>query len=223
MNSRSYMRFKGIGLITAVIVSLLCHVFCFANIEFTFGKDDSAGDLRFSEVYFLGSILPTFDSFAKLPQETDSYDSRLNNRFFVNTLDLGSSLEYNWPQSVPSSQDVSLVNLTDDKIIYALPVPSLKNKQPHSSVIFYPSMPYHFLLYFKDRQSVHIEVSFYISPKGKVTRMKRKVSSGNPEVDLLVMRNLTHFLNLCKSDLTLGAWQTVKVDLSYLNSNQGMQ
>ena len=107
-----------------------------------------------------------------------------------------------------------LVNLTDHKATYFEPVPLLKTKNEDSSIMFYPPIPYHFLLYFKDRQTAHVEVAFYISPKGKFVGIKRKISSGNPEVDLLIMRNLNHFLNLNKSNLALDSWQTVKVDLS---------
>jgi len=107
-----------------------------------------------------------------------------------------------------------LVNLIDNKIAYFKSVPLFKIEKAASSIMFSPPMPYHFLLYFKDRQTAYMEVAFYISPEGKIVGVKRKISSGNPEVDLLIMRNFTHFLNLCKSNFALGSWRTVKINLS---------
>jgi len=44
--------------------------------------------------------------------------------------------------------------------------------------------------------------------------IKRKISSGNLEVDLLTMRYIGHYLFIQQKRFTPNNWQTVKIDLS---------
>jgi hypothetical protein len=200
------------GLKFAAIVSLFCHIFCFNSIEFTFDDKMSEKDSEFSRIFFLGSILNEYDHYSQdQHRETDYSKNRLNARGLTDMLAVKSSPIYELGSDFKKPP---LANLIDNKIVYLQPYLTPETKRAESSIMFYPPMPYHFLLYFKDRQTAHMEVAFYISPKGRVLGLKRKISSGNPEVDLLIMRNLAHFLNLCKSNFALGFWQTVKIDLS---------
>ncbi|MGE5197021.1 MAG: hypothetical protein ACM3IL_00745, partial [Deltaproteobacteria bacterium] len=75
------------------------------------------------------------------------------------------------------------------------------------------------LLYFKDRQAAHIELMFNVLPDGKSNSMdiKRKISSGNLEVDLLTMRYLSHYLFIQQAGFPANKWQTVKIELSPKN------
>ena len=225
INSNTGMRF-------AVIVSLFCHVFCFKGIEFTFGNNKAAGEgSKFSKIFFLGPILQeSVDYYSPSTQESDYSQTRLNARIFT-PLEIKIA---NWENKrfltgftdilttqyspiyelSPDFKKPPLADSVNHKIAYFESSPVPKMKKADSSIMFYPAMPYHFLLYFKDRQIAHMEATFYISSTGKIAGIKRKISSGNPEVDLLIMRNLTHFLNLCKSNFALGSWQTVKIDLS---------
>jgi hypothetical protein len=88
-----------------------------------------------------------------------------------------------------------------------------------SVVMFYPQLPYHFLLYFKDRQTVHIELAFNIISNGQTNSivLKRKISSGNLEADLLTMRYLSHYLFIQQAGLPVNTWQSVKIELSPKN------
>ena len=96
--------------------------------------------------------------------------------------------------------------------------PPLIRLRKEPSIMLYPVLPYHFLLYFKDRQTVHIEVSFMINPQNiDALSVKRKISSGNLEVDLLVMRHIKHYLFVQQNRLPKEQWQTVKIDLSPYN------
>jgi hypothetical protein len=83
--------------------------------------------------------------------------------------------------------------------------------------MFYPHLPYNFLLYFADRQAVHIELMYNISPgaHSPVLSLKRKISSGNLEADLLAMRYLSHYLSIQQENFPQNTWQAVKIDLSY--------
>ena len=196
-------------MIVAIFISLICHILCFNSIEFTFGENVDRKSSEFSRVFFLGPILKETDYYSHSTKAGDG-SPPLRGEFLA-ALKAESSPIYELGSDFKKP---SLVNLTDNKIAYFESPTVQKTKRAESSIVFYPPMPYRFLLYFKDRQTAHMEVAFYISPKGKVKGIKRKISSGNPEVDLLIMRNLTHFLNLCKSNFTFDSWQAVKIDLS---------
>ena len=88
-----------------------------------------------------------------------------------------------------------------------------------SVVMFYPHLPYHFLLYFKDRQTVHIELAFIVAATGQnnTIAIKRKISSGNLEADLLTARYLSHYLFIQQMSFPTNTWQTVKIELSPKN------
>ena len=82
--------------------------------------------------------------------------------------------------------------------------------------MFYPSFPEHLLLYFTDRQTVHIELQYNVSSNDPASTvwLKRKISSGNLEADLLAMRYLSHYLFIQRARLPTDSWQTVKIELS---------
>jgi hypothetical protein len=89
----------------------------------------------------------------------------------------------------------------------------LRKKEPE--IIFHPLLPYSFTLYFKDRQIAHVELLFNIISNGRNSAViKRKISSGNLEVDLLIMRYIEHYLFIQQSRFTPNSWQSVKIDLS---------
>jgi hypothetical protein len=91
---------------------------------------------------------------------------------------------------------------------------SLRKNEP--SITLHPLLPYGFTLYFKDRQVAHMELAFKISSDSdrKLILLKRKVSSGNLEADLLAMRYIWHYLFIQQAKFTPGGWQVVKIDLS---------
>jgi len=202
-----------LNLKSAIFISLICHIVMFNNIELTFSNRiaEKGRVFAFSKIFFLGSILDTSTPLGidgehsrKIGYSLDRIITKSNAGLYMG---IKPALEL---YTTKSNAGLYLGN----KITYFQPSPIPLIRQANSGIMFYPPMPYHFLLYFKDRQTAHMEVAFYISPEGKVARIKRKISSGNPEVDLLIMRNLTHFLNLCESNFALGSWQTVKIDLS---------
>jgi hypothetical protein len=90
---------------------------------------------------------------------------------------------------------------------------------PHKApvFVFHPILPAGFSLYFKDRQLAHVELSYRLS-SGPGLRflpeVKRKISSGNLEVDLLCQRYITNYLFAQRLAFAPSAWQVVKIDLS---------
>lgn len=89
-------------------------------------------------------------------------------------------------------------------------------KKRQTSIVFHPLLPYSFSLYFKNRQVAHIELAFKIVPglKRSSIVIKRKISSGNLDADLLSMRYISHYLFIQQRGFTPSVWQTVKIDLS---------
>jgi hypothetical protein len=89
-------------------------------------------------------------------------------------------------------------------------------KKAEQGIVFHPVLPYDFTLYFRDRQIAHVELSFNIrsSAQRNVIDIKRKASSGNPEVDLLTMRYISRYLSIQQTSFSFDTWQTVKIDLS---------
>lgn len=94
------------------------------------------------------------------------------------------------------------------------------NREKDSVVMIHPLLPYQLQLYFKDRQSVHLELAFKIISSGhkNYVIVKRKISSGNLEADLLCCRYLGHYLFIQQAKFVPGTWQTVKIDLSKENT-----
>lgn len=208
-----------INLKSTIFVSLIWHIACFSIVELTFGKRIFLNPASF-ETFFLGSILQNSDYHSKsesaltdypkknatsISQPLRSKNSRLKPQDFFSELN-------NLPLMLDKPKD--LIALAKGKITYFATTPLPETRNSAGSLLFHPLLPYHFLLYFKDRQTAHVEIMFYISSRrGKVTGLKRKISSANPEVDILVMRNLAHFLNLCGSNFATDSWQSVKIDL----------
>jgi hypothetical protein len=83
-------------------------------------------------------------------------------------------------------------------------------------ILFHPLLPYQFGLYFKDRQVAHIELFFQVKKNAdrNAVQVKRKISSGNLEADLLSARYISHYLYIQQQRFAPNAWQTVKIDLS---------
>ncbi len=98
------------------------------------------------------------------------------------------------------------------------PAPAARNPaaRKDATVMIHPLLPYQLHLYFKDRQSVHIELAFKIVKSRSRTHViiRRKVSSGNLDADLLCCRYLGHYLYIQEARFVPNTWQMVKIDLS---------
>lgn len=208
----------------AVFISLALHLLCLDNVDFSFVKRNNKENHIYDRIFFLGSILEGSEYSLRLPKDQGSpalfqngYSTNmLYSRFIASLLsEVDASSIYGLIREPSESKKPFLTNLSDNKIIYFAPVSELlkKTDKADSSIMFFPKMPYHFLLYFKDRQTAYMEVAFYVSPEGKIMKLEKRISSGNPEVDLLIMRNLAQFLNISKSNFALDSWRTVKIDL----------
>ena len=92
-------------------------------------------------------------------------------------------------------------------------------KRNEPKIIFHPVLPYDFSLYFNDRQVAHVELMFKVDANDNPNyiKIKRKVSSGSLEVDLLTTRYIERYLFNRQVRFEPSSWHTVKIDLSGKN------
>lgn len=209
----------------AIFISVLGHVTLFSMFSLSFGPKIPV--VNFTNVSFWGEILRSSD--------------------FINNRDFGIGIKKTWfaakseilvldkinrenqsgyrPMLSNDWQIKPLVSLApaQGKIELAqkvTPIPFITQAR-QQALMFYPRLPYRFALYFKDRQTVHIELMFEVALTDKVKSLlvKRKISSGNLETDLLSMRYISRYLFMQQAAFSPNKWQTVKIDLSTGNEN----
>lgn len=200
----------------SVCISLLGHITFFGVFNLSFGPVLPKTD--YAVVSFWGSWLPAdflraswvrpFSAKTLSPQQKP--DTRLLQR--VDRRVAYAVDYYVKPHTVP-------VSLSSNKLSYAqLFLTSVPPVKKSAVLMFYPPLPYNFSLYFKDRQTVHIELMFKkeapADSKTSSLIVKRKISSGNLDADLLSMRYLGRYLFMQQRSLPLDEWQTVKIELS---------
>jgi len=208
----------------SICLSLLGHIALFSIFSFSFGQRVPRSN--YPEVSFWGGVLRTAD-LRPYPNAGLPDSLALHNRGIKEIITGKPGME-----PVKGVNDVELESLfyghylkpavlietIPDK---AIPVQedatySRWHKKDVPAIMFYPSLPPHLLLYFKDRQLAHIELAFNISRGRKINPVviKRKISSGNLEVDLLSMRYISHYLFIQQAAFPSNTWQTVKIELS---------
>lgn len=195
-------------------LSLCGHLLGLAFIKPIMGE----GSLKLKglKIFFLGSLLSQDevnikkDNYSFFKTEPDS-----DKRIFLN-------LRMSWLQPAYRNMeflefkfrrplfDLSIFN--QRQIPYFQPQACFLKKE--ASLIFSPYIPYSFLLYFKDRQKAYLEFLFYISKEGRLNSINRRISSGNLEIDLLVMRHITRSLYLIRNSFPSESSQIVKVEFS---------
>jgi len=205
------------GLSRSFLVCFFGHLVILAIFSFSWDKPCSF--LGYGQVYFLGNFFhPSgvvsergffqYPSLLREPARASSFLARrslplpLKPEFF-------SPVIYNKP-ILPSTFAGEKMSPEVHPLQLALP------QSKPSSIIFYPQLPQQLLLFFKDRNQVHIELAFKILPQNKpnIILVKRKISSGNLEADLLSMRYISRYLFIQRFRFPLDSWQLVKIDLS---------
>lgn len=209
-----------ISLKITLIISLIWHILCMGLLEPTFDKSLKGSSLCL--ISFLGPILNTSDlssgfNLDKIASHSNSlYAGRISQMNFKISPLYKKDIGYFSPLKthIRPIYNPNFNNI--QKVIFKTGLESniLRRYSDESSVIFHPRLPYSFLIYFKDRQRAHIEFTFYISGKGEIAFIKRNISSGNLEVDLLASRYITRHLSLVKDQFPTNSWQTVKIDLT---------
>jgi len=196
-----------------IFISLLGHITLFSMFGFSFGP--KVPEANFAPVCFWGNILRSSDLISIHSFDTGYKRGGFSGKSEIAMLDKinRQNLYNNWQEKPPAS-----LTFNQEKIVFTqklmLRAPLSEKKEP--AIMFYPRLPYHFALYFKDRQAVHIELSFEVisSDKRNLVLVKRKISSGNLEADLLSMRYISRYLFIQQRGLTPNKWEIVKIDLS---------
>lgn len=194
------------------LFSLLSHAALFGIFSFSFGY--KLISLDSSRVSFLGSLLNNTQLAATSQIKEDTplaYSEVLPGK--LPSLQKEVDVYHGFSGSKPAIEGLSI----QEKAPFSIPRAPLKfaKARVDTSIMFYPEIPYHFLLYFKDRQVANIEIMFNLSSAEGVNyiNIKRKISSGSLEADLLSMRYLSHYLFVQQNRFALNRWQVVKIEL----------
>ena len=199
----------------SVVISLLGHLTIFSIFSLSFGSRIPRAD--FASVSFWGAVLggsqvnvpvrplhkATFRPQPIIEPQTKALDKSSLTKIPLS----GYYLKPHTESTLKTEKKNSL------KALFSLPAFPEK-REP--MILFHPLLPQSFSLYFKDRQVAHVELMFNIEPAGlrNSIAVKRGISSGNLEVDLLCMRYIGHYLFIEQAKFTPNKWQTVKIDLS---------
>lgn len=200
-----------------IFISILGHITLFTMFSFSFGP--KIPPLNFTQIYFRGAILRGADLMGVQKFNGRHKTGVMARKSEALVLDKISREpfqgfnDYSKPPLTPAFDKEKIVFV--EKAMPGLLVSG--RKEP--AIMFYPPLPYHFVLYFKDRQVAHIELMFEVISTGRKNSIfiKRKVSSGNLEADLLSMRYIGHYLFIQQAAFAPNNWQTVKIDLSALD------
>lgn len=216
-----------------IFISLLSHLTIFGIFSLSFGP--KIPEVNFSRVCFWGAVLrnpdlmnnKNFDMAHKtgvffrkaeiLALDKISHENLLASRdYFPVQAKSRSISNNNWWEKPHLS-----LTFNQDKIVFIqkqMPI-SIMSTRKEPAIMFYPRLPYHFALYFKDRQTVHIELMFEVilGDKRNSILVKRRIASGNLEADLLSMRYISRYLFIQQRAFVPNKWQTVKIDLSTVN------
>jgi len=199
-----------------VLFSVIGHIAVFGIFSFSFGE--KIPKIGYTSVAFWGEFLTNAQVSTPLPVEDVSLRVRKTSAVLplkdYDATSLFSKQKTDWQEKPALNLAFSTVKevFTDKPI--SSPFSLRRKKEP--AIIFHPLLPYSFNLYFKDRQVAHVEVDFNIVSRGRRNSVivKRKISSGNLEVDLLSMRYIGHYLFIQQARFTPDKWRTVKIDLS---------
>jgi len=209
--------FQG-NLAKTVALSFLSHVVLLSLFSFSFGP--RLPYCQRPDISFLGSILlqsdVTVPSHRRQTSAIESIFLTKTAAAFLKTQPENFRIQpaYGFKPSLTSQ-----ISLKKDAYSYH---PASKTGIPilrDHDIMFYPLLPQHFTLYFQDRQSAHMELLYKAGKKLKPSSIviKRKISSGNLEVDLLSMRYIGHYLFIQQRHFIEDTWQTIKIDLTTEN------
>lgn len=200
-----------------LFISILGHITVFSVFSFSFGS--KVPPSNFSGVCSLGTILGRYDLIPVAPVNNPAA-KRDSDALLGTSLSASARNEYFLSSAYNLKPQVSLA-FKEEKPVFSQKISqeSFGPKAKEKAIMFYPHLPYNFLFFFKDRQAVHIELMYKVSSLEGVNliTVKRKISSGNLDADLLSMRYIGHYLFLQHAGFPTDNWQTVKIDLSAKN------
>jgi hypothetical protein len=197
-----------------VFLSLLGHLTLFSLIGFSFGK--RLPQVNFVDVYFLKGASPAIHPLNAQYIDTSGIKYFLARKIGALTLQERGKVQPAVPEGYLKPGVALAFNEEKEGSGPRLIEKLVSPKKKESVIMFHPQIPYHVTLYFKDREVIHIELMFNVASTGNSSsiHIKRKISSGNLEADLLSMRYISRYLFMQRLSFPLNDWQTVKIDLS---------
>lgn len=197
-----------------VLLSLLGHLTLFNLIGFSFGK--RLPQVNAVDVYFLKGASPAINPLHAQYIDTSGIKYFLARKIGALTLQEARKVQPVVPEGYLKPGVALAFNEEKEGPGPHLTEELASPKKKESVIMFHPQIPYHVTLYFKDREVIHIELMFNVASTGNSSsiRIKRKISSGNLEADLLSMRYISRYLFMQRLSFPLNDWQTVKIDLS---------
>ncbi len=195
------------------LFSVFGHVFLFVVLSVSFGE--KFFPVVPPGVYFWGDLLTRDDLSAK--SNLKQFDPKDNFIPHPAIPKVSAKIDFTLPLSGSALKPAVAVSAYGQKSFLPIPVKAgqVPVEKRGAVVMLYPSLPYKFNLYFKDRQVAHVELEYKIVSTGKTSAvmLRRKISSGSLEADLLCMRYIYHYLSMQKDRLTADKWQSVKIEL----------
>lgn len=198
-----------------MFISLLGHLTVFSIFSLSFGA--RLQQAQYTNISFWGQLLQGYQFSSNTAVISSAHSVIFFNRKpDTKELDKISKVRIMTQRSYFKPKATLVYNA--DKVAFILkPEPPklfLTGKEP--AIIFHPVLPYDFTLYFKDRQVAHVELMYKVMPQleGITAMIKRKISSGNLEVDLLSLRYISRHLFMQHKGIIAVDWRTVKIDLS---------
>jgi hypothetical protein len=204
----------------SVLVSFLSHLTLLSLFSLSFGPKMSPAD--YTDVFFLGQFLrssqlkPSELAFKDVDLKKDGLQAVFRKNSAAMLLkERAGKAPYAFDYYLKPSLDLIDDNAKETFTLRMAPLPPPRPERKQT-VTLHPMLPYSFPLYFKDRQMAHVELMFRIAPAGARNSIliKRKISSGNLEVDLLSIRYIGHYLFIQQNKFIPNDWQTAKIDLS---------
>lgn len=198
----------------SIFISALGHLTLFSIFTVSLGGRIAKAD--YTCVSFLGQLLRNSQVVYSENKIETLFNRHLSSGYYLNTIRQIPRSKANTALSGGLKPIVYSVFNTEKMIFKPKLNLVAPKKREEPSILFHPLLPYGFKLYFKDRQVAHVELLFNIvsDGRGNSTVIKRKISSGNLEADLLIMRYISHYLFIEKVRFSPDKWQTVKIDLS---------
>lgn len=202
---------------TTIGISFVTHIVAFATFNLSFGKRILNNNP--ANVYFFGRILHTSELIT-IPQSQGPASRRKAFLKNPDTSIIENARKDYLRKDFYLKPPITLL-LAETKLPYIAEAPYYVSPvaKKKSAIMFHPQLPYNLLVYFRDRQTVNIELAYSIISDDKTSyvAIKRKISSGNLEADLLSMRYINHYLSVQQRMFPVNKWQTVKIELSAQN------
>lgn len=196
-----------------VLLSLLGHLTAFSIFSFSFGSKIPPAD--YAPVSFWGGLLHNSDLMPKKQAVLATSKKDAVSKLHKIDGKPAEAVSVYFKPAVGPVYNYDKIPFLHKETLTSKDI--LARREP--VVTFYPQLPENFLLYFQNRQAVHIELIYNIvsGEKASTVNIKRKISSGNLEADLFTMRYISHYLFIQQPGFPSDNWQTVKIDLSTKN------